>query len=168
MQKENVFILAILVKNEAGVLNRVTSLFARRGYNIDTLSVGETEQENVSRITVTARGTDRMRRQILTQTEKLEDVITAGIIDGESAVLRELMLIKISADSTRRSEILAAVSVFRAKVVDMTPQSLTMEITGERGKCDAFVEYLKPFGIAELCRTGITAMTRGQTTLTNG
>lgn len=159
------FVLSMLVKNEAGVLTRVSGLFARRGYNIDTLSVGETDDKKISRITVTATGDGYIREQILRQLEKLHDVIIIEAMDLERTVMRELLLIKVNAAQGARSEIMSAISIFRAKVVDLTPSSMTVEITGERSKCDAFVEYLRPFGIAELCRTGITAISRGSDTL---
>lgn len=164
MQQEK-FILSMLVKNESGVLTRVSGMFGRRGYNIDTLSVGETENPQVSRITVTATGDEYIREQVIRQLEKLHDVIIVELMDMSKTVMRELLLIKVNVKQGDRSEILEAISIFRAKVVDLTPTSLTVEITGERSKCDAFVEYLKPFGIAELCRTGITAIARGVNTL---
>lgn len=159
------FILSMLVKNEAGVLTRISGLFARRGFNIDSLSVGETEDNKVSRITITATGDEYTKEQILRQLEKLHDVIIIEAMDMKHTVMRELLLIKINVKQNERTEIFSAISIFRAKVVDLTPSSLTVEITGEKSKCDAFIEYLKPFGIAELCRTGITAISRGNSTL---
>lgn len=159
------FILSLLVRNEAGVLTRVAGLFARRGYNIDSLTVGETGRENTSRMTVAATGDDYFREQIIKQLEKLHDVLVIEEMDMDNVVMRELMLIKVQVTQEERAGILDAVSIFRAKVVDLTPASLTVEITGERGKCDAFVEYLKPYGVTELCRTGLTAVTRGAETI---
>lgn len=162
---EHKFLLSMLVKNESGVLTRISGMFARRGYNIDSLSVGETDDAAVSRMTVMATGDEYMKEQVFKQLEKLHDVVIVKILDMPSTVMRELMMIKVNVAQGERSEILEAISIFRAKVVDLTPTSLTVEITGERNKCEAFVEYLKPFGIAELCRTGITAMERGSDTL---
>lgn len=161
MYEENKIILSMLVKNEAGVLTRISGLFARRGYNIDSLSVGETDSPNISRMTVMATGDDYVKDQILKQLQKLHDVIIVEAMDMSKIVVRELMLIKVNVAQGDRSELLEAVSIFRAKVIDLTPTSLTVEITGERSKCDAFIEYFRPFGIAELCRTGITAIARG-------
>jgi len=159
---KNKFLLSILVHNESGVLTRVSGLFARRGYNIESLSVGETEKPDISRITVVAVGGDYERDQIIKQLQKLHDVLILEEMDETAVVSRELMLIKVNISQGKRSEVLEAVSVFRAKVVDLTPLSLTVEITGEQSKCDAFLEYLKPFGVAELTRTGVTAIGRGQ------
>lgn len=163
--KEEKFIMSMLVKNEAGVLTRVSGLFARRGFNIDTLSVGETLDNKVSRITISATGDEYIKDQIRLQLEKLHDVLIVENMDLSRTVTRELMMIKVNVAQGARSEILEAIAIFRAKVVDLTPTSLTVEITGERAKCDAFLEYLRPFGIAELCRTGITAISRGSETL---
>ena len=163
--KEEKFIMSMLVKNEAGVLTRVSGLFARRGFNIDTLSVGETLDSKVSRITISATGDEYVKDQIRLQLEKLHDVLIVENMDLSRTVTRELMMIKVNVAQGARSEILEAIAIFRAKVVDLTPTSLTVEITGERAKCDAFLEYLRPFGIAELCRTGITAISRGSETL---
>ncbi len=159
--KQDKIIIALLVKNEAGVLTRVSGLFARRGFNIDTLSVGETETENISRITITAVGDEYIKDQIIKQLEKLHDVKIVKVLERGDIIARELVLIKLNAEQGKRSVIMEAVNIFRAKVVDLSPESLSVEITGDKSKCDAFIEYLRPFGIAELCRTGITAMERG-------
>lgn len=163
--KEEKLIISMLVKNEAGVLTRISGLFARRGFNIDTLSVGETENESISRITVTATGDDYIKDQIYKQLEKLHDVIIVEIMDIKNIIMRELVLIKLNVAQGKRSVIMEAVNIFRAKVVDLSTESLSVEITGDKSKCDAFIEYLKPYGISELCRTGITAMGRGGKTL---
>ncbi|NLP47501.1 MAG: acetolactate synthase small subunit [Clostridiales bacterium] len=156
------FLLSMLVNNEAGVLTRISGLFARRGFNIDSLSVGETEDPGISRITIMAKGDDYFKGQVVHQLEKLHDVNIVELMDLDDTVMRELLLIKIKAqDQTNRSQILEAVNIFRAKVIDLTPVSLTVEITGETLKVQAFVEYLTPYGILELCRTGVTAIGRG-------
>jgi acetolactate synthase-1/3 small subunit len=159
--KDEKFILSMLVKNEAGVLTRVSGLFARRGFNIDTLSVGVTLDAKVSRITITAIGDEYIKEQIRLQLEKLHDVIIVEEMELSATVARELLLIKVNVEQGKRSEILEATSVFRAKVVDLTPTYLTLEVTGDSSKCNAFLEYMMPFGVEELCRTGITAISRG-------
>ncbi len=155
------FVISMLVNNEAGVLTRVSGLFARRGFNIDSLSVGVTEQPGLSRITISAHGDDYIKDQIIKQLDKLQDVKVVKPMPPYESVMRELLLIKLQADKGTRSGLMEAVSVFRAKVVDLKSDSITLEITGERSKCDAFVEYLRPYGIIELCRTGLTAISRG-------
>ena len=161
MKKER-FVISTIVNNESGVLTRVSGLFARRGFNIDSLSVGETENSEFSRITITATVEDYIKEQIIRQLEKLHDVKKVELMDRGKTVLRELLLVKVKADPNKRSEIFEAVNVFRAKVVDMSPDSLIIEITGETAKVNAFIEYISSFGITELCRTGITAMGRGE------
>lgn len=155
------FVISILVNNEAGVLTRVSGLFARRGFNIDSLSVGVTEQPGLSRITISAHGDEYIKNQIIMQLDKLLDVKVVLFMPANTSVMRELLLIKVQADRDTRTGLMEAVSVFRAKVVDLKNDSITLEITGERSKCDAFVEYLRPYGIIELCRTGLTAISRG-------
>ncbi len=156
------FILSILVNNEAGVLTRVSGLFARRAFNIDSLSVGVTDNPQISRITIVARGDEYVKSQIVRQLEKLHDVKIVELMPPSSTVMRELVLIKLNISQELRVGLMEAVSVFRAKVVDLNNDSVTLEITGERSKCDAFIEYLRPLGIAELCRTGLTAISRGR------
>lgn len=160
--KEEKFLMSMLVKNEAGVLTRVSGLFARRGFNIDSLSVGETLDPKISRITITATGDDYVKDQIRLQLEKLHDVIIVKSMDMKITVMRELMLIKVNVPQGKRIEILEATTIFRAKVVDLTPDSLTLEVTGDTNKCNAFLEYMIPFGVVELCRTGLTAIGRGK------
>lgn len=163
--KEEKFILSMLVKNEAGVLTRVSGLFARRGFNIDSLSVGETTDSKVSRITITATGDEYIKEQIRLQLEKLHDVIIIEAMEMENTIKRELLLIKVNVVQGKRSEILEATSIFKARVVDLTTTTLTVEITGDSAKCNAFLEYMLPFGVIELCRTGVTAISRGDNIL---
>ncbi|MFA6815219.1 MAG: acetolactate synthase small subunit [Lentisphaeria bacterium] len=160
------FILSMLVNNESGVLTRVSGLFARRAFNIDSLSVGVTAEPSISRITITARGDDYVKNQIMRQLEKLQDVKVVEMMPRDTTVMRELFLIKLNITQKERAGLMEAVAVFRAKVVDLNNDSVTFEITGECSKCNAFVEYLRPFGIAELCCTGLTAISRGCKTLT--
>ena len=160
------FLLSALVANEAGVLTRVSGLFGRRGYNIESLSVGETENPEVSRITIACRGDEYIQDQMVKQLRKLPDVKAVMLMPPESTVARELMLVKVNAELATRAQIHQTVDVFRAKVVDMMPDSMTIEITGEKNKLDAFVSNLIPFGILELCPTGVTAIGRSSTILT--
>ena len=159
------FVLGKLVNNQAGVLTRVSSLFGRRGYNIDSLSVGETENAAVSRITVVSRGDESMRGQVVHQLEKLHDVLQVEVLDPERTVCRELMMIKVHLQPEQLAQVQETAKVFRAKIVDLAPTSLTAEITGLNAKLDAFIKCLEPYGITELCRTGLTAIGRGDYTL---
>jgi len=160
-------VLSLLVNNEAGVLTRVSGLFARRGFNISSLSVGETQNPALSRITIQALGDEYVRTQIVHQLRKLHDVKVIENMELEQTVCRELMLIKVSAGSETRSQALEGAGVFRAKVCDLTPTTVTMELTGDTDKLDAFITFLEPFNIIETCRTGITAIGRGEYTLKN-
>ena len=164
---EDKFTLSILVNNEAGVLTRVSSLFGRRGYNIDSLSVGETEDPSLARMTILSRGDIAIRDQIIKQLQKLVDVKVVQLMEPDNTVIRELMLIKVNAELATRAQIHQVVDVFRAKVVDLYTTSMTIEITGEKTKLDAFVSNLIPYGILELCRTGITAIGRNSVILNN-
>ena len=155
------FIIAILVSNTAGVLTRVSSMFTRRGFNIDSLTVGETESSEFSRITVTFRGDEATKEQIVKQLAKLYDVKEVEVLDRHETVSRELLLIKVKNTSETRQDILAAVDIFRSKIIDYSTATLCCELTGESSKIQAFIELLKPFGIMEMCRTGIVALERG-------
>ncbi len=155
------FIIAILVSNTAGVLTRVSSMFTRRGFNIDSLTVGETESSEFSRITVTFRGDEATKEQIVKQLAKLYDVKEVEVLDRHETVSRELLLIKVKNTSETRQDILAAVDIFRSKIIDYSTDTLCCELTGESSKIQAFIELLKPFGIKEKCRTGIVALERG-------
>ena len=160
------FIIAVLVANQFGVLSRVSSLFARRGFNIDSLTVGETDDPAYSRITVTARGDESIIEQIMKQLNKLEDVKKIKLMPPQSTVVKELLLVKVKTTGTTRREIMDAANVFRSKVVDLSLGSVTIEITGDNEKLDAFIGYMRPYGILEMCRTGIVALERGNSALT--
>jgi acetolactate synthase-1/3 small subunit len=164
--ENNRLILSMLVNNEAGVLTRISGLFARRGFNIDSLSVGETQDSHVSRVTIQAAGDEYVREQIVHQLEKLHDVLVVVPMNLSQTVMRELLLVKVRAAPDTRGQVLDAVTVFRAKVIDLTPTTMTMELTGEMTKLDAFIAFLTPLGIIEVCRTGVTAIGRGEYTLT--
>ncbi|WP_367279142.1 acetolactate synthase small subunit [Methanosarcina sp.] len=153
--------LAVLVENKAGVLSRVSSLFSRRGYNIDSLAVGVTEDPDISRITIVVHGDDHVVEQVTKQLNKLIDVIKVSDIGGEEAVERELALIKVAADANTRAEIIQIANIFRARIVDVAPKSMTVEITGDEGKVQAIEKLLRQFGIKELVRTGKIAIVRG-------
>lgn len=154
-------ILSVTVENKPGVLTRVTTLFRRRGYNIESLAVGATEDPSISRMTIVVDGDDRILEQVTKQLYKLVEVIKIIDITEERAVERELVLIKVKADANVRAEIVQIVDIFRARIVDIGRNSLIIEATGDSGKIDAIEDSLRPFGIIELVRTGKVAMVRG-------
>lgn len=159
------FVLGILVKNHFGVLTRVSALFARRGFNIDSLTVGETENPDYSRITVAARGDSYVKEQMMKQVSKLHDVERVAVMEVGEAVFRELLMLKVRTNPDTKQEIMDAVNVFRAKIIDYSLESLCVEMTGEISKIDAFVSLMSPFGILEMCRTGVVALQRGAKTM---
>ena len=153
-------VLSLLVDNTSGVLSRVSGMFSRRGYNIDSLSVGVTENPKYSRMTVAVSGDDRILTQIKNQLNKLEDVVEVIELEDGASVCRELVLVKVKADRNERQAIIAITDVFRAKIVDVSPESIMIEITGNNTKIDAFIGLLDGFEIQELVRTGLTGLTR--------
>ncbi|NLA05666.1 MAG: acetolactate synthase small subunit [Firmicutes bacterium] len=153
--------LTVLVENNPGVLTRVTSLFSRRGYNIDSLAVGRTENPAISRMTIVVEEDNNVIDQVTKQLHKLVDVIKVDDITEEEYVDRELVLVKTDADATVRGEIMQIVEIFRARIVDIGQNTLTIEATGDASKIRAIIEALKPFHIRELVRTGKIAMLRG-------
>lgn len=154
--------IAVLVKDHPGVLARVSSLFTRRGFNIESLAVGHTEENNISRMTIVVEGDERALEQITKQLNKLIDVIRVRDVSLYNSVERELALIKVNTNSLPiRSEIMQIVNIFRAKVVDVDSQIMTMETTGTEDKVNAFIELLRPFGLKEIVRTGKIALSRG-------
>ncbi len=153
--------LAILVENKPGVLTRVAGLFSRRGFNIESLAVGVTENLDTSRITIVVSGDDNILEQVEKQLNKLIDVIRVSDIPAEDSVSRELALIKVGVDSTTRAEVMQIVDIFRAKIVDVGIKSLVVEVTGDEGKINAIEQLLRQFGIKEMVRTGKIAMNRG-------
>ena len=158
-------VFSILVENSAGVLSRVAGLFSRRGYNIDSLTVGETTDPKVSRMTVTVTGDEDVLEQIEKQLSKLIDVKEVVELPAEASVCRELVLVKVECDTTRRQEIIAISDIFRANIVDVSPESVIIELTGAQSKLNAFIELLNGFKITELARTGITGLARGTASL---
>ncbi len=155
-------VLSILVENTAGVLNRVAGLFSRRGYNIDSLTVGETEDPKFSRMTIVVHGDDDVLEQLEKQISKLIDVKELIELKPENSVCRELILVKVAVPQEKRPEIVAITDVFRAKIVDVSPESMMIELTGNQNKLDAFIDLLQGFEVRELVRTGITGLTRGR------
>lgn len=153
--------LAILVENKPGVLTRVAGLFSRRGFNIESLAVGVTENADTSRITIVVSGDDRVLEQVEKQLNKLIDVIRVSDIPPDESVSRELALIKVGVDSATRAEVMQIVDVFRAKIVDVGIKSLVVEVTGDESKINAMEQLLRQFGIREMVRTGKIAMNRG-------
>jgi len=154
--------ISILVENRFGVLSRVSGLFSGRGFNIESLSVGETLEPSISRMTVVVQGDDMIVEQIKKQLNKLIDVIKVIDLTGEEFVERELILVKVNAEPVVRAEVLRIADIFRAKVVHVTPKTYTLELTGDESKVTAFVELLKPYGIQEVVRTGKIAIARGK------
>lgn len=160
-------VLSMLVDNTAGVLSRVAGLFSRRGYNIDSLTVGETEDPAFSRMTVVVSGDDQILEQIRKQLNKLEDVRDVHELLPEESVCRELILVKVQANVKDRQAIIAVADIFRAKIVDVALDSMMMELTGNQAKLDAFIKLLDGFTIKEIVRTGITGLTRGAGDIAN-
>jgi acetolactate synthase-1/3 small subunit len=153
--------IAVLVENKFGVLSRVAGLFSARGYNIESLSVGETLDPSVSRMTLVVRGDDFVIEQVIKQLHKLIDVIKVIDLSHENHVERELALMRVNAEPQHRAETLRTADIFRAKVVDVTTSTFTLEVTGDEQKLDAIIELLRPVGIQELVRTGKVAIARG-------
>jgi acetolactate synthase-1/3 small subunit len=155
-------ILSILVENKPGVLTRIAGLFARRGFNIDTLAVGPTDDEDVSRITITLDGAMHPIDQVTKQLHKLVNVLKIRDLEPEETVARELALFKVSADGASRAEVMQMVDIFRGKVIDVTKRSITIELTGTEEKIEAFERIVRPFGLIEMMRTGEIAISRGR------
>ena len=152
--------ISILVENHFGVLARVSGLFSTRGYNIDSLCVGETLDPSISRMTAVVRGEDNVLQQIIKQLNKLVDIIEVVDLTNESFVERELVMVKVDAENGKRADIVEIANIFRAKVVDVGAASLIVEATGTEGKVDAFIDMMRPFGISEIVRTGEIAICR--------
>ena len=155
-------ILSILVENKPGVLTRIAGLFARRGFNIDTLAVGPTDDETISRITLTLDGAVQPIDQVTKQLHKLVNVLKIRDLEPRETLARELALFKVSADGTARAEVMQLCEIFRGKVVDVTRRSVIVEVTGTTDKVDAFERMVRPFGLVEMMRTGEIAISRGR------
>src|SRR5579859_2859956 len=155
-------ILSILVENKPGVLTRISGLFARRGFNINTLAVGPTEDERLSRITLTLDGAVHPIDQVTKQLHKLVNVLKIRDLEPEETLSRELAMFKVSADGAARTEVMQICEIFRAKIVDVTKRSVVIEVTGTFEKIDAFEQLVRPFGLIEMARTGEIAISRGR------
>ena len=162
---ERQHVVSTLVENHPGVLARIAGMFSARGYNIDSLTVGTTQDPTVSRMTIVVRGDDRVLEQVTKQLDRLPVTIEVKDFVGEDFVDRELLLVKVDAPTKTRSEIIQIIEIFRARIVDVGHKTLTTELTGDQGKLNAFIDLLRPFGIKELARTGRVAMARGESKL---
>ncbi|RIV40647.1 acetolactate synthase small subunit [Micromonospora radicis] len=160
--------LSVLVENKPGVLARVSGLFSRRGFNIDSLAVGETENPDVSRITIVVNAESSPLEQVTKQLNKLVNVLKIVELDPSTSVARELLLVKVRADRNARGQVLETVSLFRARVVDVAADTLTIEATGTPDKLDALLRDLEPFGIKEMVQSGLVAIGRGPRAITAG
>jgi acetolactate synthase-1/3 small subunit len=159
--------LSVLVENKPGVLARVSALFSRRGFNIDSLAVGPTEHPDVSRMTIAVNVEDLPLEQVTKQLNKLINVLKVVELDSATSVQRELLLVKVKADQTVRSQVLEVVQLFRAKVVDVAADAVTIEATGTADKLEAFIRVLEPYGIRELVQSGMVAVGRGSRSITD-
>ena len=154
-------VISLLVDNSNGVLARVASLFCRRGFNIDSLTVSATNDPSISRITVTLRGSEQALSQLILQTERLEVTRQVFVLNHENALERELLLLKVAADVHNRAELREVGSIYKAKIIDLSPDSMVFELIGKPEKIDAFLKMFADYTILELCRTGVTALERG-------
>ncbi len=158
--------ISVLVENKFGVLSRISSLFSGRGFNIESLSVAETMDTTVSRMTIVTKGSDQIIEQVTKQLNKLVDVIKVNDLTEEKFIDREMVLVKVDTEqAVKRDEVLRIVEIFRCKVADVSPKAYTIEVTGDEGKIKAIVDMLKPIGIKEIVRTGRIAITRGSKAL---
>jgi len=162
INEERIYTISALVEHKPGVLYSVSNMFRRRGFNIESISVGEAERPDLARMTITIRGDEATVEQVVKQLKKLICVIKVSILDPENSVSRELALIKVSTPDARiRSDVINYTEIFKGHIVDVAHGSLIIEITGDRDKINAFIELMKPFGIREIARTGIAALSRG-------
>lgn len=163
---EQTFIVGTVVSHKPGVLHKISNMFRRRSFNIESISVGPTEDKELARMTITLNGNEWTATQLVKQLEKLLDVIHAAILDQKRTVFRELALVKVAAaDSKTRSDVLDWANIFRGQVIDVSPESIVVEITGTPDKIDAFIELARGAGIKEIARTGVTALERGPRTI---
>ncbi|MFT8347378.1 acetolactate synthase small subunit [Clostridium saccharoperbutylacetonicum] len=161
------YVLSVMVKNSSGVLSRVSGLFSRRGYNIESLTAGRTEEPSISRMTITLMGDENTLEQVKKQLNKLEDVIRVVNFKADESVYRELVLIKVKANAENRAAINETVQIFRSKIIDLATDTLTIELTGDENKISALINLMEEYGIEELVRTGVTALQRGEKTIKN-
>lgn len=158
--------ISVLVDNQEGVLARLSSLFCQRGFNIDSLTVSATNDETVSRITITTSGDEEEIKQIINQTKKLHEYKGIFEIDPHNSLIRELLLIKIACDETNRSGLLELATIYKAKIIDISRGTIVFELTGKPAKIDSYIENLSSYNIIEMCRTGATALQRGDVKMT--
>ena len=161
MESDQRRVISLLVDNQSGVLARVSSLFCRRGFNIDSLTVSATNDPAVSRITVTITSDEKALQQLVLQTERLEVTRQVFVLDSENSLERELLLLKVAADVHNRAELREVGSIYKAKIIDLSPDSMVFELIGKPEKIDAFLKMFADYTILELCRTGVTALERG-------
>ncbi len=161
-------VISILVQNHSGVLARVSSMFGRRGFNIDSLTVSATDNPAISRITVVVHDDEKVLEQIIKQTERLEETCKIFQLETHNSLLRELLLVRVQANARNRAELREIVEIYRARIIDLAPASMTIELTGEPEKIDGFLSMLERYEVMELCRTGITAMARGDHSQSSG
>ena len=154
-------VISLLVDNNSGVLARISSLFCRKGFNIDSLTVSATNNPKISRITVTVNGDETDLVQLIAQTSRLEDTIAVFELDPGDSIQRELLLLKVAADASNRPELREIATIYNAKILDLGPESMVFELTGNPEKIDSFVAMFEQYRILEMCRTGVTAMDRG-------
>ena len=154
-------VVSLLVDNQAGVLTRISSLFTRRGFNIDSLTVSATNDPAISRITVTVYGDRRRLDQLMLQTERLEVTHQVFVLDDRNTLQRELLLLKVAANVSNRAELQEIANIYKAKIIDLSPDSMIFELTGKPEKIDAFLRMFEGYSILEQCRTGVTALERG-------
>ena len=163
-------VVSVLVENRAGTLSRVSGLFSRRGFNIDSLTVGETDDPTISRMTIAINNTGqksdkRILEQIVKQLDKLVDVFAVKVLDGDSCLCREIMLVKIGANEKTRPAVMEIAGIFRGRIVDVSPETITVEATGSLDKLNGLLLLLRPYGVLELARTGMVALERGSKVL---
>jgi acetolactate synthase-1/3 small subunit len=161
-KEEKMYIVSAIVEHKPGVLYSVSNMFRRRGFNIETITVGAAEQKDLARLTVTIKGDERMVEQSVKQLQKLIDVVKVSILEPENTISRELALVKVNTVDTKvRSDVINYTEIFKGHVVDVAHDSLVVEITGDSDKINAFIELMRPFGLKEIARTGVTALSRG-------
>ncbi|MEM1586439.1 MAG: acetolactate synthase small subunit [Candidatus Bathyarchaeia archaeon] len=161
-REEKVYMISAIVEHKPGVLFVISNMFRRRGFNIDSISVGESEQPDLARMTITIKGDETLVEQVVKQLRKIISVVKVSILDPKNIVVRELALIKVNTPDTKtRSDVINYTEIFKGHVVDVAHDSLIIEITGDAEKINAFIELMRPFGVKEIARTGVAALPRG-------
>lgn len=160
------YYLSAIVENHEGVLARISSLFTQRGFNIESITASETNVKSITRITITTSGDRESMRQMMKQTEKLEEVRAVFFLDAQNSLMREILMVKVAADESNRGYLREIAEIYRAKIIDLSLESMVIELTGEPGKIDAFLKVLTPYQIIEMVRSGVNALERGPRTYT--